>query len=589
MQILIDKFRSDGFVEISKNDSFDALMTSVKKETDDLFQEYAAKVVPEKPCFHHGRAIEQRLDAVLPSELINDNPLYGKRFILDVTDFPKNLIKVVEHDHILNIAKKMLSTDKVVLHNGSISAVYPGNTGNGDMYHTDTSNFCKKKHTLSLLEKNKHIVNIMILFDDVTKDLAPMHILKKTHEISLHKKINDHVSKKLNYSNKYENLNQVNWIYKELIEDFDLEEVCFTGNYGDIAVMNSFVLHKASPNYTSNKTRRVMILNFGREADREFTRKYRYKKSKLFLSKLNNKQIGNLTYKKNSSYLFKMKWYVEAKLDLLKKLIDRFYYRILNPSVVLAKIYFKIYLIFTSIFKIERNYLNIGGGHSFRHPKFYSFDIRDDLIYNDKSGLIKFDFGKGLPLPFEDSSLSGIYSSHCLEHLTDKQVNQVLIESYRILKPMSPIRIVLPDMKQMFDSFDKREAHYFEEFRSKQKRPNFLWIYDTWLRLISRSFAGHVIDEFSDKELEDMYSKLDRNEYISEILKKEKNIPEYRFVPNCHKSYWDYNKLEKILTGIGFTKVSPSRQGLSKNSILRNRALFDNTAPKRSFILEAFK
>ena len=59
MQISVDKFRSDGFVEISKNDSFDALMASLKNEIYDLFQEYDLKVVPNKACFHPGKGIAQ--------------------------------------------------------------------------------------------------------------------------------------------------------------------------------------------------------------------------------------------------------------------------------------------------------------------------------------------------------------------------------------------------------------------------------------------------------------------------------------------------------------------------------------------------
>jgi len=584
----IHQFNLTGFSKILKNDSFYDYLYSLRDEVASIFPEYETKKVP-KNCTELGRAINQRLDAILPSELLNDNPLYGKRFILDVMDFPKNLLSIVEHDHILNIAKKMLNTEKVVLHNGSLAAVYPGNTGNEDMYHSDTANFCKKNKTLKLLDQNKYIVNIMILFDDIDENLAPMKIIERTHEISLHKKINNHVSLKLQEPNKFDNLIQANWIYKEFLEDFNLNEVSFTGKYGDIAAMNSYALHKASPNYTSNQTRRVMILNFGREIDSEFIRKYPYSKSKSFVSKLNNKEITKNTYKKNSSILFKFKWKFENYLTYLRFFIDKQIRRITNPIFVISRIYYKFYLAFSIIFKQTRSFLNIGGGVEFKHPKFYNFDIRDDIEYNKSDGLIKFDFSKNTPMPFEESSLEGIYSSHCLEHLTEKQVKDVLEESYRILKNDKPLRIVLPDMKRMFDAYDNRDASFFEEFRFKQKRPNFIWIYDTWLRLVTRSFAGHVVDEYSNEELEEMYSKLSREEYISKVLEKEKIIPENRFVPNCHKSYWDIDKLEKILSDIGFSKISLSSPGMSKNRIFMNRSLFDITAPKTSFIIEAYK
>jgi predicted SAM-dependent methyltransferase len=589
MQDQINQFNLTGFSKISKNDSFSDYLFKLKDEIVSIFPEYETKEAPKKWSKQFGRAIDQRLDDILPSELVNDNPLYGKRFVMDVLDFPKNILSIVEHEHILNTAKKMLNTDKVVLHNGSLSAVYPGHTGNESMYHSDTVNFCNKNQTLKLLDENKYVVNIMILFDNVDENLAPMKILEKTHKISLHKKINNYVSLKLKESNKFDNLSQDNWIYKELLEDFDLNEATFTGNYGDVGAMNSFALHQASPNFTSNKTRRAMILNFGREVDNEFLRKYPFSKSKLFVSKLINKEIANNTYTKNSSILFKLKWKFEDNFKHLTDLSNRQIRRVKNPAFVISRILYNFYLIFSIIVKQKRNFLNIGGGALFKHPKFYNFDVRDDIEYDRSKGLIKFDLSKNDSMPFDSSSLEGIYSSHCLEHLTDKQAEGILKESYRILNNDKPLRIVLPDMKRMFDAYDNRDASFFYNIRVKQNRPDFLWIHDTWLRLITRSFAGHVVDEYGNEELEDMYNKFNREDFISKVLEKEKTIPDYRFVPNCHKSYWEYDKLKKILLDIGFSKVFISKPGMSKNRILRNRTLFDVTQPENSFIIEAYK
>ena len=592
MKAYINKFKKDGFVKVPTNKSFQIAMDSVKQEINNLIGDYHSEANSQN-CRTTGRAIDQRLDIKLPKEIKNANDFYGKRYILDLTDFSEALLRIVEHEHILNIAKKMLDTENVVLHNGSLSGVYPGNTGNGDMYHSDTDNFCNSNKTLNLLDKDKFILNIMILFDDVTNYLAPMKIIKGSHEPYLHKKINNHVSNKLNYSNKFDNLIQSNWIYKELIEEFKLEEISYTGNYGDIAVMNSFALHKASENYTKDKVRRVMILNFGRKNDKEFIRKYPYKKSKLFLSKLKNKNIGELTYRKNSSFLFKSKWAIEAKVLLINKLIKKVFKKIREPQFILtrlSRIKFKIFLSYSYLMKNKRDYLNIGGGISFHHPNFFKFDVRDDILYDKSKGLVKFDLSKNKPMPFKNCSLSGIYTSHCLEHLTDKQVKFVLKESFRILKNKAELRIVLPDMKMMFDAFDKRDATYLEEFREKQSlRSNYLWGYDSWLRLMTRSFAGHIVDKFSDAELERMYKDLDRNQFINEILKYEEFTPSNRFIPNVHKSYWDYEKLKIILLDLGFTQVNLSKRHRSMNKIMRNRALFDNTAPKRSFYLEAIK
>ena len=96
---------------------------------------------------------------------------------------------------------------------------------------------------------------------------------------------------------------------------------------------------------------------------------------------------------------------------------------------------------------------------------------------------------------------------------------------FRILKNNATLRVVLPDMKMMFDAFDKRDASYLEDFRKKQfSRSDYLLGYDSWLRLITRNFAGHIVDRFSDAELENMYKDLDRNQFINEIIKYEKFV-----------------------------------------------------------------
>ena len=150
------------------------------------------------------------------------------------------------------------------------------------MYHSDTSDFCNPKKAINLLGTEKKIINIMILFSDIEENLAPMKVLEGSHLPNIHKTINDHVSKKLNMLNTMDNTIQGNWIYEELLEDFNLNEISFTGKVGDIGVMNSNLLHKASENFSEVDSRKVLILNFGREEDTCFNRRYPYKDSKEF-------------------------------------------------------------------------------------------------------------------------------------------------------------------------------------------------------------------------------------------------------------------------------------------------------------------
>jgi predicted SAM-dependent methyltransferase len=49
-------------------------------------------------------------------------------------------------------------------------------------------------------------------------------------------------------------------------------------------------------------------------------------------------------------------------------------------------------------------------------------------------------------LPWDDESISAIYSSHTLEHLTKSEGHQLMRECYRVLSEGSRIRIVVPDL-----------------------------------------------------------------------------------------------------------------------------------------------
>jgi SAM-dependent methyltransferase len=51
-------------------------------------------------------------------------------------------------------------------------------------------------------------------------------------------------------------------------------------------------------------------------------------------------------------------------------------------------------------------------------------------------------------LPYADSSVEAIYSSHTLQHLYLQEAEQVLAECARVLKPGGILRLALPDVEQ---------------------------------------------------------------------------------------------------------------------------------------------
>ena len=64
---------------------------------------------------------------------------------------------------------------------------------------------------------------------------------------------------------------------------------------------------------------------------------------------------------------------------------------------------------------------------------------------------INFDLTK--QFPFKDNSIEFIYTSHFLEHLSFNELNNLLSECYRVLKPDSKISIVVPNARLYINAY----------------------------------------------------------------------------------------------------------------------------------------
>jgi len=586
-------FRDDGFIKINPKKHFCEFLDTLSQVILDITPDYESKKVPKANYSIFGMAISQRLDeGSLPSEIKHSNSLYGKRINIQAHDFPKPLMPLVEHPYILDKVSAVLGTDDIVFHNGAIAASYPGNTGNDGKYHTDTANFTNKQETLGCIDRGEFLVNVMVLLDDVSGSLAPMSVIKGTHKKESHLRLNSHVSKKLGMLDNVDNLTQDNWIYDELIEDIvdlDNDAELVTGDRGTISLMSSSALHKATENFTSKKVRRVAILNYARKQDVNIHRVYPLNPSKNFMTNLKNKELGALSYAPSAGVILHLNKRIVKYISIFNKVINRQINRIKNPEYILFKTSRAFEKIVNKFKNVNREYVNIGGGPVFLHERFFTFDIN---IASDKSqGRINFDFSKGVPFPFGDNSIKGIYTSHCLEHLFDNQVYKILEQSYRILQPGGVIRIALPDMDMMFDAYEARDASFFEFFKKKMRARDGIWAYDSWLRLVTRSFAGHVVDLFSDVELYEIYHKLekDRMKFVKRILSEAENSPKYRNVPNAHKSYWSSQKMLTCLNELGFKNSNKVGQRQTMDPVFSNGSVFNNTQPQVSFFVEAIK
>jgi predicted SAM-dependent methyltransferase len=90
-------------------------------------------------------------------------------------------------------------------------------------------------------------------------------------------------------------------------------------------------------------------------------------------------------------------------------------------------------------------YLNLGSGFN-THPSFINVDLTAarHIHYRRPVNDLR---------PFADNSVDLIYVSHCLEHFPHAQVDSVLKEWYRVLKPEGILRIGVPDFEKLLEVY----------------------------------------------------------------------------------------------------------------------------------------
>lgn len=167
----------------------------------------------------------------------------------------------------------------------------------------------------------------------------------------------------------------------------------------------------------------------------------------------------------------------------------------------------------------RKNYINLGSGA-----------IRiNGLINIDFFATSGIDYGADLryPLKIEGETVDGIFTEHTLEHLVYQDVDKIINECYRILKPNGVIRIVLPDLSLFIRNYCEENSDWF----------------DKWEKLI---FIDSSDPERARRRL---LTKLQAISFVTQ---------EYG-----HQSAWDFATLEAYLAKSGFREISRTtcRQG----------------------------
>jgi SAM-dependent methyltransferase len=146
-------------------------------------------------------------------------------------------------------------------------------------------------------------------------------------------------------------------------------------------------------------------------------------------------------------------------------------------------------------------------------------------------------------LPFPEDSADSIYSTHMFEHFFPDELEQLLKECFRVLKPRGGIRLVVPSLTNAIVAYS-------------QKRHD--WFYDDFPRHFD-SLGGR----FSN----------------------------FVFCDGQHRTAFDFGYLDEILRAAGFREVEESEEGSSRlyGGSVPSYEPGDSRELPHSLYVEAFK
>jgi len=168
------------------------------------------------------------------------------------------------------------------------------------------------------------------------------------------------------------------------------------------------------------------------------------------------------------------------------------------------------------------NFINLGSGSSYVN----------NFINIDFFGNKMIDYGMDLRFPFkiESNSINGIFSEHTFEHLSHLEVDNALSECYRILKAEAKIRIIVPDLSILIERYCVNDDEWFQN----------------WQDLVLEDPSRNYMKKYFTK----MFAINFTASYYS------------------HKSCWDFESLEKVLSSNGFVNIKKCNYNEGTNELL---------------------
>lgn len=148
----------------------------------------------------------------------------------------------------------------------------------------------------------------------------------------------------------------------------------------------------------------------------------------------------------------------------------------------------------------HKDYLNVGCGSNI-NSKFINLD------YNWLPGIdLCWDLTKGIPI--NNNSLLGIYTEHCLEHISFEETKQALYNFFYLLKPGGTLRVIVPDAEIYLDAYQQTKGNNNTSFPYGLSAHNIPKNEVTPMIVVNSIFRGHEHQFAYDYlTLENMFKK----------------------------------------------------------------------------------
>lgn len=239
---------------------------------------------------------------------------------------------------------------------------------------------------------------------------------------------------------------------------------------------------------------------------------------------------------------------------------------------------------------------NIGAG-SFRHKGWINVDHPSTWYaeVQENNIDIAWDLLALTPLPVDTESADLIYSSFCIEHVTDAAVVHMLREAHRILKPGGIIRLQAPDVDAFYAYFVRGLRIPWADvkvpgtsqvpLREASLPQTFLW---TFAANATEIHVNGAKVRLSDDEIIAAFVDWPYHMALN-CCQSFVSLEKQKLYPGNHMNWWNTNKALDTLHWAGFNHAYPSASGESQAEDMQDTEVFDSMHKKTSLYVEAYK